>query len=111
MLLYLERCWQKKQENKMIANFGYKDGSGEFFITIDTDKCNGCGDCIPVCPAGVLEVRENEFDPLAEDQMAAVKEEHRKKIKYSCAPCKSDRSSHTEPCISVCELNAITHSW
>ena len=95
----------------MIANFGYKDGSGEFFITIDTDKCNGCGDCIPVCPAGVLEVRENEFDPLAEDLMAAVKEEQRKKIKYSCAPCKSDKSSRIEPCISVCELNAITHSW
>jgi len=95
----------------MIANFGYKDGSGEFFITIDTDKCNGCGDCIPVCPAGVLEVRENEFDPLAEDKMAAVRDEHRKKIKYSCAPCKSDKSSHREPCISVCELNAITHSW
>lgn len=95
----------------MIANFGYKDGSGEFFITIDTDKCNGCGDCIPVCPAGVLEVRENEFDPLAEDKMAAVREEHRKKIKYSCAPCKSDKSSYSEPCISICELNAITHSW
>jgi ferredoxin len=95
----------------MIANFGYKDGSGEFFITIDTEKCNGCGDCIPVCPAGVLEIRENEFDPLAEDEMAAVKEEHRKKIKYSCAPCKSKDSSSKEPCISVCEPNAITHSW
>jgi ferredoxin len=95
----------------MIANFGYKDGSGEFFITIDTDKCNGCGDCIPVCPAGVLEIRENEFDPLADDEMAAVKEEHRKKIKYSCAPCKTGNNSVKEPCISVCELNAITHSW
>lgn len=111
MLLYLERYWQKKQENKMIANFGYKDGSGEFFITIDTDKCNGCGDCVPVCPAGVLEIRENEYDPLAEDQMAAVKEVHRKKIKYSCAPCKSGNISEKEPCIAVCELNAITHSW
>ena len=56
----------------MIANFGYKDGSGEFFITIDTDKCNGCGDCIPVCPAGVLEIRENEFDPLADDDERLV---------------------------------------
>lgn len=95
----------------MIANFGYKDGSGEFFITIDTDKCNGCEDCVPVCPADVLEIRENEFDPLAEDKMAAVKEEHRKKIKYSCAPCKTGNNSVKEPCIAICEPNAITHSW
>ena len=27
----------------MLANYGYKDASGDFFITIDTDKCDGCG--------------------------------------------------------------------
>ena len=95
----------------MIANFGYKDGSGEFFITIDTNKCNGCGDCIPVCPESVLEIRENDFDPLSGDEMAAVKDEHRKKIKYSCAPCKSADNTGMEPCIAVCEMKAITHSW
>ena len=93
----------------MIANYGYKDGSGEFFISIDTDKCNGCGDCVPVCPQSVLEVRENEFDPMADDDMAAVTEEHRRKIKYSCAECKQD--GKPLPCVSACELNAIEHSW
>ena len=43
----------------MLANYGYKDGSGEYFITIDTDRCTGCGDCVPVCPAGVLELVED----------------------------------------------------
>lgn len=95
----------------MIANFGYKDGSGEYFITIDTDKCNGCGDCVPVCPAGVLEIRENDFDPLSEDKMAAVTEEHRKKIKYSCAPCKPSGYRPELPCVTACEPDAITHSW
>jgi Fe-S-cluster-containing hydrogenase component 2 len=95
----------------MIAQFGYKDGSGEFFISIDTDKCNGCGDCVPVCPAGVLEMRENDFDPLADDNMAAVTEEHRKKIKYSCALCKPSGDRPELQCMSVCEPNAITHSW
>ncbi len=93
----------------MIANYGYKDGSGDFFIIIDTDKCNGCGDCVSVCPACVLEIRENEFDPMADDMMAAVKDEHRKKIKYSCAPCKGEAMAL--PCMSACELNAISHSW
>jgi Fe-S-cluster-containing hydrogenase component 2 len=94
----------------MIANFGYKDGSGDYFISIDTDKCNGCGDCVPVCPAGVLEIRENEFDPLAEDEMAAVTEEHRKKIKYSCAPCKGGDKKILS-CVEACKLDAIVHSW
>ncbi len=95
----------------MIANYGYKDGSGEYFITIDTDKCDGCGDCVPACPAGVLEVRENDYDPLAEEPMAAVKEEHRKKIKYSCDPCKPSGDRPELPCTKVCEPDVITHSW
>ena len=95
----------------MIANFGYKDGSGEYFITIDTDHCNGCGDCIPVCPPGVLEIRQNDFDPLTDDEMVAVKEAHRKKVKYSCAPCKPAGRDQNLPCMAACLSNAITHSW
>ena len=95
----------------MIAQYGYKDGSGDYFISIDTSKCDGCNECVPVCPAGVLEVRENDFDPLSEELMAAVKEEHRKKIKYSCAPCKQSDTMNVFPCISACDPKAILHSW
>jgi Fe-S-cluster-containing hydrogenase component 2 len=94
----------------MIANFGYKDGAGDFFISIDTDKCNGCGDCVPVCPSGVFEVRDNEFDPMAEDAMAAVTESQRKKLKYACSACKTAADAIL-PCIAACKLNAIAHSW
>jgi Fe-S-cluster-containing hydrogenase component 2 len=94
----------------MIANFGYKDGSGEYFISIDTDKCNGCGDCVPVCPANVFEVRDNEFDPMAEDMMAAVTEAQRKKINYACSVCKTE-GYVTLPCVESCKLGAIAHSW
>ena len=94
----------------MIANYGYKDGSGEYFISIDTDKCNGCGDCVPVCPEKVLEIRENEFDPMAEDDMAAVTEEQRKKLSYACAGCKANVMERL-PCVAACEMDAIKHSW
>jgi len=95
----------------MIAQFGYKDGSGDYFISIDTDKCDGCGDCVPACPVGVLELRENEYDPLADEMMAAVSEEHRKKIKYSCNPCKPAGRTEPLPCVAACEPDAIAHSW
>lgn len=95
----------------MKANYGYKDGSGEYYITIDTELCNGCAKCVEVCPENVLEVVENELDPLAEDLVARVTDEHRKKIKYSCAPCKPTKGPIELPCVQICEPNAITHSW
>jgi len=92
------------------AHYGYKDGSGDYFIIIDTDKCNGCGKCAEACPYHVLELIPNEFD-IEGGTMAAVKEEHRKKIKYSCAPCKPITGERKLPCILACEPLAITHSW
>jgi len=91
----------------MLANYGYKDGSGEYFITIDTDKCDGCGECVKVCPAGVLEMITNDYDEV----VPAVTEEQRKKIKYSCAPCKPVSGPRNVPCIAACKPAAITHSW
>ncbi len=95
----------------MKANYGYKDGSGEFFITVDTDLCNGCEKCVQVCPAGVLEVIENDMDPLADELTTVVSEEHRRKIKYSCAPCKPTSGAIELPCTQACESGALTHSW
>lgn len=94
----------------MRAHYGYKDGSGDYFITIDTDKCNGCGKCVEACPHGVLELTLDEFD-IEGGEMVAVTEEHRKKIKYSCAPCKPVGGERKLPCVLACETDAITHSW
>ena len=90
----------------MRANYGYKDGSGEFFITIDSDLCNACEECVKACPAGVLEMITDDYD----DVVAAVTEEHRRKIKYSCAPCKPTDAPPL-PCVAACEEGAIEHSW
>jgi len=97
----------------MQANYGYKDGSGDFFIVIDTDKCTGCGLCIEACPEGVLELVENEFDIEAETPIVAVTKEHSQKIKYSCGPCKpaAGYTMAELPCVEVCEPCALDHSW
>jgi len=93
----------------MLANYGYKDGSGDYFITIDTDKCNGCRKCVEACPYGVMAVGEDENDPFSDQEVAFVTEAERKKIKYTCAPCKPGDT--IPPCINACEPDAITHSW
>lgn len=95
----------------MIANYGYKDGSGEYFISIDSDTCNSCGDCVPACPANVLEMVADAYDPLSDKLIAAVREEERKKIKYTCAPCKPASRSRALPCMLACTPGAIVHSW
>ena len=69
----------------MKANYGYKDGSGDFFIMIDTDKCDGCAECFTACPAGVLECGEDQIDPMRDEPVAFVSDGQRKQIKYACA--------------------------
>lgn len=91
----------------MLANYGYMDGSGEYFITIDTERCRGCGDCVTACPAGLFEIITDDYD----EQVAWVKEEHRKSIKYLCAPCKPTTGRGSLPCQEACEPDAIAHSW
>ena len=82
----------------MIANYGFKDGTGDFFITIDTDKCDGCEACVQACPAGCFEVTEDPNDPLRDELVAIVSEAQRKKIKFACAQCKPVTGRPPLPC-------------
>jgi ferredoxin len=95
----------------MIANYGYKDGSGDFFIAIDTARCDGCGACVPACPVGAFAVGPDPNDPLNDEPVAMVVEQHRRKLKYSCAACKPDHDRPPLPCIQACKPVAIAHSW
>jgi Fe-S-cluster-containing hydrogenase component 2 len=94
----------------MIANYGFKDGSGDWYVIIDTDKCNGCGKCVKVCPLRILEVGQDEIDPFREEPVAFVKHDERKKIRYHCAPCKPGFGEKPAPCAGACEFEAISHS-
>ena len=48
----------------MLANYGYEDGSGHYYIKIDTSKCAECTDkaCIPACPEKLFVTELDDFD-------------------------------------------------
>ena len=94
----------------MIANYGFKDGSGDWFVIIDTDKCNGCGKCAEACPVKILVVGADEIDIFRKEPVAFVKHKERKKIRYSCAPCRPGYGEPPPPCVASCEPQAISHS-
>ncbi len=94
----------------MIANYGFEDGSGTYYITIDTNKCSVCKErgCIDACPAKLFQVEADDWD----EEVVVVKKEMSNKLKSSCTECKP--THHTPElllCKKACTLQAITHSW
>jgi NAD-dependent dihydropyrimidine dehydrogenase PreA subunit len=92
----------------MITYYGYCDGSGEFYVVIDAERCDGCQKCVAICPQKALKMETLLID-LDDRTVAAVKEEHRKKIKYTCQPCKPETGN--APCVTSCSQNAIKCVW
>ena len=37
-------------------------------ITVDLEKCTGCGTCVDVCPVGVFELREGKSEVVNPDE-------------------------------------------
>lgn len=75
---------------------------------IDADKCNGCEKCVAACPQKALLI-ENQMIDLEDKNVAAVSEEHRKRIKYTCQPCKPEAGK--TPCVLACSPEAIKCVW
>lgn len=56
-----------------------------FEVTVDKDKCTGCGECVDNCPAAVLELVDEKSEPVEMDE---------------CLGC--------ETCVEVCPEGAIS---
>jgi len=90
-----------------IANYGYTDASGDYYITIDSDKCDGCGRCVEACPEDVFEVIIDDYDDL----VAKVRDKVVKNLKYVYASCKPASGVRDCKCELDCDKGAISHSW
>ena len=96
----------------MLANYGYSNGSGNYFITIDTEKCDACGNCVTACPSKIFEiVDEDPNDPLRDEPIVVVSADKSKKVKYECGACKPETDRPPLPCVETCPHGAISHSW
>ncbi len=54
-------------------------------VSVDKDKCEGCGECVDVCPVDVWELVDGKSEPVNAEE---------------CLGCES--------CVEVCEQDAIT---
>jgi predicted CoA-substrate-specific enzyme activase len=102
-----DRCRGIGTKDESRIHYGYSDGTGNYFITIDTGQCDGCGRCVPVCPAAVLEVAAGgDGQPKAR-----VKEEARKKLALLCPGFYACSRRLEANCQRVCPRDAISHTW
>ncbi|MBP9713545.1 MAG: hypothetical protein KBD60_07625 [Sterolibacterium sp.] len=92
----------------MIANYGYQDGSGIYYIRIDTDACVRCAHaCVVACTQGVFERVVDDYD----DAVVQVADARRRTLASDCAACKPAGGYVNLPCVDVCEAYALQHSW
>ena len=57
-----------------------------YMITIDTDSCEGCGDCVETCPSSMFELKDGKAVLVGNQD--------------DCLGC--------EACVSICRTSSIT---
>ena len=102
-----ERYQGKETSEAEKVQYGYNDGTGDYFITIDLESCDGCGECVSACPAAIFEVvHEDGRQPIAR-----VTEAARKRLSILCPGYRSCSSNHETNCLSICQYDAISLTW
>jgi NAD-dependent dihydropyrimidine dehydrogenase PreA subunit len=105
--LFASERYHGARIREMKIQYGYDDATGAYFITIDNALCDGCGQCVPACPAGILEIAPDE----GKRPKARVKEALRKRLSIVCPGIKACQNSQVIECHSACPKHAINHSW
>ena len=102
-----DRCQGRAATVTAKVQYGYSDGTGNYFITIDTGRCDGCGQCLPACPSGIFEIAAAEDGQLK----ARVKEEARKRLALLCPGYGVCSAKLALTCHKACLRDAISHTW
>jgi predicted CoA-substrate-specific enzyme activase len=101
------RCLGKEAREEMKVQYGYNDAKGDYYITIDLRKCDGCGKCVPACPAAIFEV----FGENGRQPKARVTEATRKRLSIMCPGYRTCIKANDNNCQSACPQDAISLSW
>jgi heterodisulfide reductase subunit A-like polyferredoxin len=91
----------------LTAQYGYTDATGEYFISIDTAKCDACGNCLTDCPSELFTIKHYDDG----QNKAAIKEEYCKKISLLCPGYEKCSKTNKINCHQACKTEAINHSW
>jgi ferredoxin len=102
-----DRVDGKGKREEMKISYGYSDGTGEYYVTLDSSRCDGCAKCVAACPQSVWEIgRNDQGQPKAQ-----VKEALRKKLHLACPGYQTCSTQNTLNCHSACPNDAISHRW
>jgi predicted CoA-substrate-specific enzyme activase len=102
-----EKYLGKEISSDTRIQYGYNDATGDYYINIDTGKCDGCGECLSACPSGIYEINSNDSGKA----VAVVKESVRKKLSILCPGTGNCKGEEKGNCQAVCPGHAITLSW
>jgi predicted CoA-substrate-specific enzyme activase len=105
--LFARERYSRRETAPRKIQYGYSDGTGEYFITIDYSLCDGCGECAAQCPTGIFIM---EKDGVSQPR-AVVSEGSRKKLALLCPGLAACPIGNGNNCQSICRTKAISHSW